>query len=92
VVFESPHALGVDPGLLCLGSLRCGFLLEFCETPFVLENPLGIFELKLKQFPFPLAIPASPKRIRKFSLLLKTLGFAFTSLLSVKVLEQVIGT
>jgi hypothetical protein len=84
VMFEFPQVVGVDHTLL---GLRCGFILECREALFIVKNPLGIFELKLKQFPFSPALPASPKQIAKYSLSIKTLflktssGFLFTPLL-----------
>jgi hypothetical protein len=72
MMFQFPEAVGVDPGLRGLRSLRCGFLLKLCEALLVIQNPFGIVEFKLKQVPFSLTLPASPKRARTYSLSLKT--------------------
>jgi hypothetical protein len=87
MMFQFPEAVGVDPGLRGLRSLRCDFLLKLCEALLVIQNPFGIVEFKLKQVPFSLTLPASPKRARTYSLSLKTFvlktcpGFLFMPLL-----------
>jgi hypothetical protein len=87
VVFESPEAVGVDSNLLCSGALPRSSFLEFCETLFVLEDPLGILELHLKAvFLFTISVRITEEVVMHFTWLLNRLGQVLQPLYNVTTL------
>jgi hypothetical protein len=66
-MFQFPQAVGVGAGLLRLRSLRCGFLLEFCETLLVIKNPLGVLQLPLEAVLFCAISPVRIVHLQKVS-------------------------